>query len=211
MLFCWSCLPLKRKANYSQLSLSWTHLFGITAYLEVKIWSLFWNETLTTGNKIMWKRGKIAPKEQLLLFFTIFSVYLDFQESNYIFICEMWLFDLSFFFSILQIWYVEIQISQSISENPMDFEMTRVDCISAESVHSIWNVAIDFISNFIFYSTILLYQTIWLSCWSSLLCIRRLLVRSIARSWLRLRSHLRLRLLVVHIYFTMCLRHNATL
>ena len=29
---------------------------------------------------------------------TIFSVYLYFQESNYIFICEMWLFDLSFFF-----------------------------------------------------------------------------------------------------------------
>ena len=45
----------------------------------------------------MWKRGEIAPKEQFLLFSTIFSVYLYFQESNYIFICEMWLFDLSFF------------------------------------------------------------------------------------------------------------------
>ena len=53
---------------------------------------------MTTGNKIMWKRGEIAaPKEQFLLFSTIFSVYLYFQESNYIFICEMWLFDLSFF------------------------------------------------------------------------------------------------------------------
>ena len=45
----------------------------------------------------MWKRGEIAPLFHILLFSTIFSVYLYFQESNYIFICEMWLFDLSFF------------------------------------------------------------------------------------------------------------------
>ena len=45
----------------------------------------------------MRKRGEIAPKEQFLLFSTIFSIYLYFQESNYIFICEMWLFDLPFF------------------------------------------------------------------------------------------------------------------
>ena len=47
----------------------------------------------------MWKRGEIAPNEQFLLFSTIFSVYLYFKDSNYIFICEMWLFDLSFFLS----------------------------------------------------------------------------------------------------------------
>ena len=58
----------------------------------------------------------------------MFSVFLYFQESNYIFICEMWLFDL-FFSSILQIWYVEIRISRSISESPLDFEITKVDCI----------------------------------------------------------------------------------
>ena len=45
----------------------------------------------------MWKRGEIAPNKQFLLFSTIFSVYLYFQVSNCIFICEMWLFDLSFF------------------------------------------------------------------------------------------------------------------
>ena len=45
---------------------------------------------------MMWKRGEIAPKEKFLLFSTIFSVYLYLQESNYIFICEMWLFVLSF-------------------------------------------------------------------------------------------------------------------
>ena len=32
---------------------------------------------LTTGNKILWKRGKVAPKEQFLLFSTIFSIYLE--------------------------------------------------------------------------------------------------------------------------------------
>ena len=45
----------------------------------------------------MWKRGEIAPKEQFLLFPTIFLVYLYFNESNYIFFCEMWLFELSIF------------------------------------------------------------------------------------------------------------------
>ena len=48
-------------SDYSRASLSRTRLFRITAYLEVKIWSLFWHETMTTGNKIMWKRGEIAP------------------------------------------------------------------------------------------------------------------------------------------------------
>ena len=34
------------------------------------------------------------------------------------------------FSSILQIWYVEVRISQSISEIPLEFEITRVDCNS---------------------------------------------------------------------------------
>ena len=58
----------------------------------------------------------------------LFSIYLQIQDSNYIFICEMWLFDL-FFSLILQIWYVEVRISWSNSESPLDFEITRVDCI----------------------------------------------------------------------------------
>ena len=33
------------------------------------------------------------------------------------------------FSSILQIWYVEVRISRSISESPLEFEITRVDCI----------------------------------------------------------------------------------
>ena len=47
--------------KYSRTSLSQTRLFRITAYFEMKIWSLFHHETMTTGNKIMWKRGEIAP------------------------------------------------------------------------------------------------------------------------------------------------------
>ena len=62
---------------YSRTSLSRTRLFRITAYLEVKIWSLFLHETMTTGYKIMWKRGEIAPKEQFLLFSTLFYIYIS--------------------------------------------------------------------------------------------------------------------------------------
>ena len=33
------------------------------------------------------------------------------------------------FSSFLQIWYAEVRISRSISESPLEFEITRVDCI----------------------------------------------------------------------------------
>ena len=33
------------------------------------------------------------------------------------------------FSSILQIWYVEVRISRSISESSLEFEITRVDCM----------------------------------------------------------------------------------
>ena len=65
----------------------------------------------------MWKRGEIAPKEQFLLFSTIFSVYLYFQESNYIFICEMWLFDLSFFLNSANLICRNMDISKYFRES----------------------------------------------------------------------------------------------
>ena len=34
------------------------------------------------------------------------------------------------FSSLLQTWYVELRISRSISESPLEFEITRVDCIT---------------------------------------------------------------------------------
>ena len=59
---------------YRQLPLhvSRLRLSRITAYLEVKIWSRLKYENLTTGDKILWKRGKIAPP----LFQNIFNVSL---------------------------------------------------------------------------------------------------------------------------------------
>ena len=71
--FAYSVIP----CLYSRTSLSRTRLFRITAYLEVKIWSLFSHETMTTGNKIMWERGEIALKEQFLLFSTLFYIYIS--------------------------------------------------------------------------------------------------------------------------------------
>ena len=45
------------------------------AYLEVKIWSLPKHENLKKIKHIV-EKTRIAPKEQLLLFSTIFSIYL---------------------------------------------------------------------------------------------------------------------------------------
>ena len=56
--------------KYSLLSLSRLHSPRITAYLEMKIWSLFKHETLTTGNKIFWKR------DFHLFFLSIFNMSL---------------------------------------------------------------------------------------------------------------------------------------
>ena len=80
----------------SVLPLSRLRLSRITANLEVKISSLFYHGNLTRGKKILWKRGEIAPRAISSLFRNIFKCISILQESNYIFICEMWLFDLSF-------------------------------------------------------------------------------------------------------------------
>ena len=65
----------------------------------------------------MWKRGEIAPKEQFLLFSTILSVYLYFQESNYIFICEMWLFELFVFLKSANLICRDTDISKYFRES----------------------------------------------------------------------------------------------
>ena len=61
--------------KYSPLSLSLLHLSWITTYLEVKIWSLFKHENLTS-NKILWKRGEITPP----LFHNIFN-FFNFKDN----------------------------------------------------------------------------------------------------------------------------------
>ena len=50
----------------STLIISNNLLSRITAYLEVQIWSMFKHGNLTTGNKILWKRGEIAEEKLLL-------------------------------------------------------------------------------------------------------------------------------------------------
>ena len=67
---------------YSRLSLS--RLSRITPYLEVKIWSLFWHGNLTTGNKILWKRGEIAP-----LSYNIFNISINFRSQLHIHLLNM--------------------------------------------------------------------------------------------------------------------------
>ena len=42
----------------------------------------------------------------------------------------MCLFNL-LFSSLSQLWYVEVRISRSVSMSPLEFEITRVDCISS--------------------------------------------------------------------------------
>ena len=64
-------------STYSRLSLSRLRLSRITAYLEDKIWSLFKHRTLTSGHKILWIKGEIAPQEQFHPFLTIFSIYIS--------------------------------------------------------------------------------------------------------------------------------------
>ena len=94
-------------------------LSRITAYLEVKIWSLFKHENLTTGNKILWKREEIATISPL--FHNIFNISLISGVKLYTHLWNVVRFIVS---SILQSWYVEERISRSISEGPLDFEIT---------------------------------------------------------------------------------------
>ena len=55
---------------------------------------------MTTSNKIMWKRGEIAPKKQFLLFSTLFYIYISNFRSpiTYSFVkcgCSIYCFPLS--------------------------------------------------------------------------------------------------------------------
>ena len=115
------CAPLKK---CSWLSLSRTRLSRITAYLEVKIWSLPKHENLITCKKnIVEKRrncslGAISP-----LFHNILT-YLSSYITHIFVKCD----NRISFSLILQIWYVQVRISRSISESPLEFEIMRVDC-----------------------------------------------------------------------------------
>ena len=66
--------------------------------------------------------------EQFLLFSTIFSIYLLTSKVQ-LPISLLNVVNQIIFSSILQTWYVELRISRSISESPLEFEITRVDCM----------------------------------------------------------------------------------
>ena len=105
---------------YNRLSLSRPRLSRITAYFEVKIWSLFKHEYLATGNKKYFgKEEKLLLRSNFSSFPHIFSISQTSGVKLHI-IFEMWQFNL-FFFSILQICYVGVRISQSSSKSPLDF------------------------------------------------------------------------------------------
>ena len=98
-----------------------SRLSRITAYLEVKIWSLPKQDNLTTGKKYCEKEEK-SP-----LFHNIFNISLTSSVQLHIYLSAV--VNQVIFFSILQIWYVEVRICRSISESPLEFEITRVNCI----------------------------------------------------------------------------------
>ena len=91
----------------------------------MKIWSLPKHENLTTGKNIVEKRrncslGAISP-----LFHNIFNISLTSRVQLHIYLLDVVV--RTNFFAILQIWHVEIRIPRSISESPLEFEITRVD------------------------------------------------------------------------------------
>ena len=70
---------------------------------------------------------------QVSLFLNIFNEVLTSGVQLHI---HLWNVVARFIFSsILQIWYVEVQLSRSISESPLDFEISRVDYISDLTEH----------------------------------------------------------------------------
>ena len=88
--------------------------------------SLISNNHLSRSENLVhiltWK----ANNKQFLLFSTIFSIYLTSGVTNLLNVVVR----VFHFFWILQIWYVEVRISRSIPESPLDFEITRVNCVS---------------------------------------------------------------------------------
>ena len=106
----------------------WLSQSRITAYLVVKIWSLSKHENLTTCLKYFRKEEKFS------LFHNIFNISLTSRVQLHIYLLTV--VNRISFSSILQIWYVEVRISRSISERPLEFEITIVDCIVSTHLKS---------------------------------------------------------------------------
>ena len=86
------------------------------------------------------KRGEIAPKEQFLLFPQYFQYIFNFKSPvTHIYLLNV--VNRISFSSVLQIWYVEVRISRNFVESPLEFEITRVDCMSKDpTVLELWHI-----------------------------------------------------------------------
>ena len=89
----------------------------------MNIWSLSKHKNLTTGKNIVEKRRNCSYSP---LFNNIFNT-SNFKSPIHIYLLNV--VNQIIFSWTLQIWYVEVRISRSISESPLEFEITRVDCI----------------------------------------------------------------------------------
>ena len=132
-LKCQALIPQKNIlcwfSEYSWLSLSRPRLSRIIAYLEVKIWSLPIHENLTTGGKYCRKEEKLLLRSNFSSFPQYFQYISSLTSKVQLPISLLNVVNRIIFSSILQIWYVELRIPRSISESPLEFEITRVDCI----------------------------------------------------------------------------------
>ena len=80
----------------------------------------------------MWKRGEIAPKEQFLLFSTLFCIYISNFRSQITFSfvkcgCSIYCFPHSLNSDMSRYGYLG-----SVSVSPLKFEIMRVDCTAVE-------------------------------------------------------------------------------
>ena len=92
----------------------------------MKIWFLSKHENVTTGKKYCRKQEKLLLRSNFTSFPQYFQYISNFKSPIiYIFVNVVVRI---IFSSILQNWYVEVRISRRISERPLEFEITRVDC-----------------------------------------------------------------------------------
>ena len=95
----------------------------------MNIWSLPIHENLTTGGKYCRKEEKLLLRSNFSSFPQYFQYISSLTSKVQLPTSLLNVVNRIIFSSILQIWYVELRISRSISESPLEFEITRVDCI----------------------------------------------------------------------------------
>ena len=87
------------------------------------------NMNLWQQNKIMWKRGEIAPKEQFLLFSTLFYIYIFLTSGVKLHIHLLnVVVQIIVFLTLLTLICRGTDISKCFSGRPLKFEITGVDC-----------------------------------------------------------------------------------